>query len=125
MIGKCTLDCFACCLCYPIVKLFLERIQLSHMVSFFYFCPSVSPAHKNNPKSELQHVRVPLSCVLSWCLRASEDDWTFALRIPVVHSLSLVSLLMLHKLGGLSFESPMVMYGLIKAVFPYCRPHPS
>lgn len=37
MIGKCTLDCFACCLCYPVVKLFLERIQLSHLVSFFIF----------------------------------------------------------------------------------------
>lgn len=82
---------------------------------FFYFCPSVSPTHKNNPKSKLQHVRVPLNCVLSWCLRASEDDWTFALRIPIVQSLSLMSLLMLHKLGGLSFESPMVMYGLDKA----------
>lgn len=59
----------------------------------------------------------------------SEDDWTFGLRSPIVHSLSVMSLLMEHKLGGLRFESPMVMYGarqtLIKAVFSYCHPHPS
>ncbi len=40
-----------------------------------------------------------------------EEDWTLGLRSPVVHSLSFMSLLMEHKLGGLSFESPMVMYG--------------
>lgn len=31
-----------------------------------------------------------------------------------MHSLSLMPLLMEHKLDGLSFESPMVMYGLDK-----------
>lgn len=38
----------------------------------------------------------------------------FALRSPIVHLLSFMSLLAEHQLGELSFESPMVMYGLDK-----------
>lgn len=38
----------------------------------------------------------------------------FGLRIPVVPPLSFMSLLIEHGLDGLSFESPMALYGLDK-----------